>query len=167
MSSLTSRPNAKRLWLVRMPAGSAPIVSLEEPPNTGTFLVFSQVGNAQRAELVSRLERWECVTVPYAVGKTRMVYLRNIRYKSNGGAELLLCFCAECGWQCHCDTSSLLEKRLMACPLCKAKPSPCKCPVFHAFGRCVACSDEALDDCPFPAREPGSSVQVASHVPAA
>lgn len=167
MSDVAKVPSPRRTLVVRMPPGVAPIVSRVEPPLMGRFLVFSAIGDAPRADVVSLVERWECVTVPYSVGKRSMVYLRNIRYKSGSGDDVLFAFCAECGWQLHANTVTLLDMRMVACPLCKAKPSPCRCPVFHAFGRCSACSDEALDDCPFPAREPGSSVEVASHVPAA
>lgn len=167
MSSILSPENVRNLWVVRMLDGLAPVVSKETPPKLGTFLLFEQKGGCQRSDVVSRVERWECVTVPYSVGKRSMMYLRNIRYKSGMGSDVLFCFCASCGWEWTTTTAGVLERRMLGCPQCKAKPSGCKCPVFHAFGRCTACTDEALDDCPFPAREPGSSVDVASHVPAA
>lgn len=90
--------------------------------------------------------------------------LNNIRVRFLSGPYFRLFRCAACGWAAWSGDVVASLPYLGCCPQCKAQPSNRKCSMWHSFGVCDQCTDEAEDDCPFAVPADPDSKAAAAHV---
>lgn len=153
-----------RFMFERLCTGRGEIPTIKPPLDRGDFLrVYVAPGGelTRRATLCIELYP-ESVMV--ALGGRVSRSARNLRYVGPDGQTRRIFRCCECGRSAHLLEEQIGGPKMGACELCRAELSTTRCAMWHTWGRCPECSDEAWDEIPFAEEKSVDALAVASHV---
>jgi len=103
-------------------------------------------------------------TSELAVGGRTKILLRNLRYTGAAGLDIRVYRCASCGWSGRLVSTQARPATMSVCPGCKSRPSTTQCSMWHTYGHCSECTDEAIEVIPFPDKKDPQVVDTMAHV---